>query len=227
LDTNCRCHSCGVDVHADTRRCPSCYVALGEASRAPSPLRAAPTATAPGGQLAFAAATLVVEPPASVGVRCPACETTVMPLTGWCSYCMEPLPIAVNVLDSAAAAVFTGDWAGEAGGEVIAGPWPGRERGHMIRPAGWRHRALAALVDAAVFLPAGAAVAFSLPVALVLLTAAVALTVWQFCSLQPRTGQTIGKNRVGIFVAPIGVTPLGVRGDRGDRRQRRQVHYSR
>jgi hypothetical protein len=172
----------------------------------------------------LAAATLVVEPPASVGVRCPACETTVMPLTGWCSYCMEPLPIAVNILDSAAAAVFTGDPAGEeGGGEVIAGPWPARDRSHMVRPAGWRHRALAALVDAGVFLPAGAAVAVSLPVALILLTAAVVVTIWQFCWLQPRTGQTIGKNRVGIFVAPIGVTPLGARG--GGRR--RQIHSSR
>ncbi len=146
-----------------------------------------------------------------------------MPLTGWCSYCMEPLPIAVNILDAAAAAVFTGDEAGEeAGGEVIAGPWPERDHGHMVRRAGWRHRALAGIVDAGVFLPAGAAVAVSAPVALILLTVAVVVTIWQFCWIQPRTGQTIGKNRVGIFVAPIGVTPLGGRGGR-----RRQVHYSR
>jgi hypothetical protein len=78
-----------------------------------------------------------------------------------------------------------------------------------------------------VFLPAGAAIAFSLPVALVLLAAAVLVTVWQFCWLQPRTGQTIGKNRIGIFVAPIGLTTLGARGARRSPRRRRQVHYSR
>src|SRR5215472_14035597 len=66
VETTSRCHSCGVQVRPSSRRCSNCYVAIGAASRAPAPLRAAPTASAVAslvlpviGQLALAPSTEV------------------------------------------------------------------------------------------------------------------------------------------------------------------------
>ena len=307
MEAFCRCHSCGTEVNADTRRCPNCYVALGAATRAPSPLRAAPspalgsdqassapaqvppttTKVAQGTLIAVStdgasvtdvarftehrdiAAAAEVRSRSDAGspsdvrspsvVRCPACETTVLPVTGWCSYCMEPLPIDGSSSDASTLA----EWDFEdfemelpdetPSAQVIVGPWPDQphqphqldqpvqyvepvrldqpvqpvqpvqpaepepDQSNVVTLASWRQRALAALIDAAVFLPAAIALVFSTTIGLVLLVAAVAVTAWQVCHLQGRSGQTIGKNRVGIFVvgeaslAPIGVRRSGLR----------------
>jgi uncharacterized RDD family membrane protein YckC len=142
---------------------------------------------------------------------------------------MEPLPIDGSSSDASTLAAwdfedFEMDLPDETpSAQVIVGPWPDQpdrpdcDRPDVVTFASWRQRALAALIDAAVFLPAAIALAFSTTVGLVLLVAAVAFTAWQVCRLQGRSGQTIGKNRVGIFVvgeaslAPIGVRRSGLR----------------
>jgi uncharacterized RDD family membrane protein YckC len=165
-------------------------------------------------------ASLATDVPLASAVRCPACETTVLPVTGWCSYCMEPLPIDGLSSDASTLAAwdfedFETELPGEMPSEmpsaqVIVGPWPDRPNG--LTYASWQQRAIAALVDTAVFLPAAIAMVFSPMVSVVLLVAAVAFTAWQVCRLQGRTGQTIGKNRVGIFVVEeASLAPIGVR----------------
>jgi hypothetical protein len=190
-----RCHSCGIDVDTNARRCPTCYVALEAASRAPSPLRAAPTAMSSGAQPARAAVTVVEENRPRVGIRCPSCETTVMPLTGWCPYCMDPLPVdpakgLEAVSETAPITAVTAVTSVAAGGHAdTSGNGAGGRRGPRLA---------AALIDAVVFVPAVVALAFSFLAAVVLLVVAATFTIWQLRVLQPRTGQTIGKNRLGI-----------------------------
>ncbi len=224
METSCRCHSCGTEVNASTRRCPHCYVALEAASRAPAPLRAAPSASASvagAGAVGGRRRTVAVEEieASPVGVRCPSCEATVLPVAGWCSYCMDPLPVA--------GAVDTAGWdpaelgppmesdrgsdsASEtAGGQVIAGPWPDRPVG--VRYASWRQRAIASLIDASVFVVPAVALAVSATVGVILLLAAVAFSGWQLWH-QGRSGQTIGKSQVGIFlVRESDLAPIGAR----------------
>jgi len=101
---------------------------------------------------------------------------------------MEPLPI--DLAKGAGAVVEAA---------VAAPPVPVDNRVHN---AGWRRRLVAALIDAVVFVPAVVALAFSLPAALALVVMAGVFTVWQLRVLQRRTGQTIGKNRVGISRVP-------------------------
>ncbi|MDQ6613829.1 MAG: RDD family protein [Actinomycetota bacterium] len=236
-------------MNANTRRCHNCYVALEAASRPPSPLRAAPSAPLGGSQLALAMPGLtppaLAEPPLAAsliavharpdeqllaaGVRCRACESTVMPVTGWCSFCMEPLPPDVSPLPASVSAVNDfndfdlndfdfndfddferGLSSREPGGQLIPGPWPDRPVG--VTYATWRRRAVAASIDCAVFVPFLVALAFSTAIGLVLLVAAVAFSGWQMSALQGRTGQTIGKNRVGIFlVQESNLAPIGAR----------------
>ncbi len=268
METKNRCHSCGTEVNLNSRRCPNCYVALRAASRAPSPLRAAPSATPVDGQLALAPQ-VIAEEHLPIAVRCPACETTVMPFTGWCSYCMEPLP-----LDSSASGEgddtgwdfedFEPEWEEEGpDAQIIAGPWPpltptpdpdpdvaitaspvaavpssavatscavATDTATAAPPttsataaagspsyATWQQRAVAVLIDSTVFAPALAALAFNATIALVLLVLASAFSVWQLSVLQGRTGQTIGKNRIGIFLvhesdlAPVGYRQAALR----------------
>jgi uncharacterized RDD family membrane protein YckC len=96
-----------------------------------------------------ALAEVTVEPSAPPGVRCPACETTVMPVTGWCSYCMEPLPHdgSSNPADSLSEWTFEDSedsedvedfddfQSEEAGGQIIVGPWPDRPPAVAAPPA--------------------------------------------------------------------------------------------
>jgi RDD family len=144
----------------------------------------------------------------------------VIPLTGWCSYCMDPLPV-----DSG---IGAGEWEpGDCdlgpdhdpepevpGGRVIAGPWPDRPVGS--RYATWRQRAVATLIDASVFVPALVALSFAgtgvgAVIGVVLLLAAIAFSGWQLWH-QGRTGQTIGKSQVGIFlVGEADLAPIGPR----------------
>ena len=238
MRTENRCHSCGAEVSANRRRCPSCYVALGAASRAPAPLRAAPSATMGGGQLALARVVVTEHEPTPPGVQCPSCQATLAPITGWCSYCMEPLPVDGSAAFGEPLCDFEdfdpfGDDS-EPEGKVIIGPWPQRpvacDRVAGERPvslstdgskasidlaasyATWRQRALAALIDGVVFLPFVVAATLGATVAPVLLALGVALSAWQICSLQGRTGQTIGKRRVGLFlVREADLRPIGVR----------------
>ncbi len=122
----------------------------------------------------------------------------------------------------------------EPGGVVIIGPWPhslpephnlpeerpldmGMDSSEVgpdfaVSYATWRQRALAALIDSAVFIPVAVAAAVSTTVALVLLALAVAVSAWQVCGLQGRTGQTIGKRRVGLsLVREADLNPIGAR----------------
>jgi uncharacterized RDD family membrane protein YckC len=119
-------------------------------------------------------------------------------------------------------------------GQIIIGPWPqppvafrnvgeervvslgmdGREAAAelAISYASWHRRALATLIDSAAFVPFVVAAAVSTTVSLVLLALAVAFSAWQVCGLQGRTGQTIGKRRVGLFlVREADSRPIGVR----------------
>jgi uncharacterized RDD family membrane protein YckC len=225
VETSCRCHSCGTEVSASTRRCPHCYVALEAASRAPAPLRAAPTASASvaatgAGSSSAAAAVIAVEdaPPLPVGVRCPSCEATVLPLAGWCSYCMDPLPVeGAAVAPGWDSAAWDSDgWdldpdpAPEApGGQVIAGPWPDRPVG--VRYASYRQRAVATLIDASVFVVPAVALAVNATIGVILLLAAIVFSGWQLWH-QGRSGQTIGKSQVGIFlVGESDLAPIGTR----------------
>ncbi len=242
METNSRCHSCGAPVKASTRRCPSCYVALEGATRAPSPLRAAPSAMPVATAAATPATLATTVPPAAaarptgagmkqvgmkqVGIRCPACETTVLPVAGWCPHCLDPLPVAVNANATASQAPPRAGWdldnfedfelfgADGPGGApvapIIARLWPDRSDGLAL--ATWRQRAVASVIDAGAFMPSLAALAFSTGIALVLLVAAMAFTVWQTCFFQGRTGQTLGKRRVGIFlVDEVTRRPIGAR----------------
>jgi hypothetical protein len=156
----------------------------------------APTALSSGGKppttarLALVAAPVVEEIRPHLGVRCPSCETTVMPLTGWCPYCMEPLPV-----DSAtsSASPVSDSAAGEPVPTALGAQLPvGLGLGPVRTGRGRTRRVAATLVDAGAFIPALVALAFSLPIALVLLTMAALFTVLQLHVLQPRTGQTIG-----------------------------------
>lgn len=238
MRTENRCHSCGAEVSATRRRCPSCYVALGAASRAPAPLRAAPSATTGGGQLALAPSVVTEHEPTPSGVQCPSCEATFTPITGWCSSCMEPLPVDDSSSFGEPLCDFEdfdpyGDDP-EPQGKVIIGPWPRRlvASDHVggegavslgtdsseaapkfaLSYATWHQRALATLIDSVVFVPFVVATAVSATVALVLLTLAVAFSAWQVCGLQGRTGQTIGKRQVGLFlVREADLRPIGVR----------------
>jgi uncharacterized RDD family membrane protein YckC len=98
----------------------------------------------------------------------------------------------------------------EQGGQVIVGPW--QNRPVAVRHASWRRRALAALIDGTFFLPAVVATAISVTVGGFLLGAAIAFTVWQLCFLQGRTGQTVGKHCLGLFlVREDRLTPIGTR----------------
>ncbi|MDQ1393442.1 MAG: hypothetical protein QOF30_2419 [Acidimicrobiaceae bacterium] len=129
---------------------------------------------------------------------------------------MEPLPIdgessVTSALDAWDFEDFELDIPDAlSGAEVIVGPWPDRPNGTTY--ATWQQRAMAALIDGAAFVPAAAALAFSPTIGIVLLVAAVVFTAWQVCHLQGRTGQTVGKHHVGIFVVDdAGLTPIGVR----------------
>jgi len=222
VETSCRCHSCGTEVNASTRRCPHCYVALEAASRAPAPLRAAPTASASvtgSGAPAAAASTLAVDDVQAlpVGVRCPSCEATVLPLAGWCSYCMDPLPVEGQAAPAGwdCAGWDSDGWdlgsdqAEALGGQVIAGPWPDRPVG--VRYASYRQRAVATLIDASVFAVPAVALAINATIGVILLLAAVVFSGWQLWH-QGRSGQTIGKSQVGIFlVGESDMAPIGAR----------------
>jgi uncharacterized RDD family membrane protein YckC len=147
-------------------------------------------------------------------VRCPACRTTVTPVTGWCSHCMEPLPLDGSPSSSEPPCDFEDfDPYGadpEPGGQVIVGPWADRPVGPTY--ATWRQRAFAALIDAAVFGPALVTMAFSVHIGIVVCVAALVFTEWQVCRLQGRTGQTIGKHYVGLLlVREADLTPIGAR----------------
>lgn len=78
--------------------------------------------------------------------------------------------------------------------------------------ASWRQRALAGLIDVAVFVPALLALVFSVTIGAMLLVDACAFTLWQSWFLQGRSGQTIGKNRLGIYL--VARDDLGVLGPR-------------
>jgi YD repeat-containing protein len=150
-----------------------------------------------------------------------------MPVTGWCSYCMEPLPID----DSQVSAAPEADWGfadfegfdpyGEEdrGAQIIAGPWPSRpvaatdpDTQMALTYATWGQRASAALIDGAVFVPAAVALALSPAIGLVLMLTAAVLSLWQMCVVQGRTGQTIGKRRVGIVLVEESTSaPIGTR----------------
>jgi uncharacterized RDD family membrane protein YckC len=94
--------------------------------------------------------------------------------------------------------------------QIIAGPWPAVE--HTIKHATWGRRAAAALIDGSVFLPSVVVLAVRPLIGVILVLVALAFSVWQACDLQGRTGQTIGKHRVGIFlVAESTLTPIGAR----------------
>jgi uncharacterized RDD family membrane protein YckC len=98
----------------------------------------------------------------------------------------------------------------EPGGQVIVGPWA--DRPVAVRHASWRQRVLAALIDGAVFLPALVATALSVTVGGLLLGAAIAFTVWQLCFRQGRTGQSVGKHLLRLFVVREDrLTPIGPR----------------
>jgi uncharacterized RDD family membrane protein YckC len=169
---------------------------------------------------AASAATAAIEDvqPSPVGVRCASCKATMMPLTGWCSYCMDPLPVDETE--------DPGEWDPEEwdlrsepetetpGGQVIAGPWPNRPAG--LTYAAWRQRALATLIDASVFVPALVALSLvaagvSATIGVILLVAAVIFSGWQLWH-QGRHGQTIGKSQMGIFlVGESDLAPIGAR----------------
>jgi uncharacterized RDD family membrane protein YckC len=144
---------------------------------------------------------------------------------------MEPLPIDGLPDSSPVFAPSECDFedfdpyeAEDVGAKIIAGPWPTRapvatsDAASKHGPyAAWGQRALAALIDASVFVPGAVAVAISPLIGGLLLFTAVALSVWQMCVLQGRTGQTIGKNCLGLRLvqeatgAPIGVRRAGWR----------------
>ncbi len=148
-----------------------------------------------------------------------------MPVAGWCSHCLEPLPSPGHRPLSPAVIppsgwdvdnfedfeVFGPAAGSEApGAQIIAGPW--QARSHLVTHASWQQRVAATLIDGSVFAPALVAVFLSPLVGLILVVAAAAFSSWQTCYRQGQSGQTSGKRRVGIFlVDEITLAPIGTR----------------